>query len=289
MEAVPLVYAAACDPRFPVVCMDEQPKRLIGETRKPYVDSSGRKLVDHGYVRHGTCCVWMLTEPLGGWRDVRVSRRRTRVDWAQQVRALVDDPRSAEAERVTLVLDNLNTHSIASPQAAFKPAEATRVASRLRLVFTPARGSWLNIAGCGLGVLTRQCLSRRPDTLGEIQREAEAWRTARDATQTGVGWQYGVADARVRLERLYPKIEETWGTGKTQFHRFGANTCSMRGAALFGPQPLDPRGVRVVQRSLGSRRCFSRPQPPTPAPSLGDPRPRPILNKAITPVRATAP
>ena len=207
MEAVLLVYAATYDPRFPVVCMDEQPKQLIGETRKPYIDSSGRKLVDHEYVRHGTCCVWMFNEPLGQWRDVRVSQRRTRVDWAQQVRALVDDPRYADAERITLVLDNLNTHSVASLYTAFPPAEAARVASRIHLVFTPAHGSWLNIAECELSVLSGQCLSRRIDTIEEIQREARAWGRARNAAQVGVDWQYGVDDARVGLKWLYPKIE----------------------------------------------------------------------------------
>lgn len=208
MEAVLVVYAATYDPRFPVVCMDEQPKQLIGETRTPRTDSTGRKLIDYEYVRHGTCCVWMFNEPLGGWRDVRLSKRRTRLDWAGQVRGLVDHPRYADAERITLVCDNLNTHSTASLYAAFPPAEAARVAARIQLVFTPPHGSWLNIAECELSVLSRQCLSRRIDNMKEIGSEATAWATARNTSQTGVDWQFTAENARGKLKRLYPKIEE---------------------------------------------------------------------------------
>ncbi len=207
MEQVLQVYARPYDPCRPVVCMDEQPKQLIRESRPPITASDGSGLVDHVYVRQGVCHVWMFNEPLGHWRDVRVSDRRAAVDWAHQVKALVDDPRYADADRITLVCDQLNTHTLGSLYRAFDPAEALRIANRLELVHTPKHGSWLNIAECELSVLTRQCLSRRLADISIIACEAEAWAADRNASQTGVDWQFNTDNARTKLKRLYPKIE----------------------------------------------------------------------------------
>lgn len=150
----------------------------------------------------------MFNEPLDGWRDVRVTPTKTAVDWAEQVRQLVDDERYAAAKKVTLVCDNLNTHSMASFYKAFPPKEAHRVAQRIELLHTPKHGSWLNTAECELSVLTRQCLSGRIPRLDTICSEAAAWGSARNARQTGIDWHFTTADARVKLTRLYPKILE---------------------------------------------------------------------------------
>jgi hypothetical protein len=208
MEQVLQVYSRLYDSHRPVVCMDEQPKQLIREVRDPITTSHGEQRIDHEYLREGVCNVWMFTEPLGGWRDVRVSDRRTAVDWARQVKALVDDPRYADADRITLVCDNLNTHKLASLYEAFDPEEALRVANRIELIHTPKHGSWLNIAECELSVLTRQCLSRRIPETQTIRYETQAWSSARNASQTGVDWQFTTENARTKLKRLYPKIVE---------------------------------------------------------------------------------
>jgi len=206
MEQVLQVYARPQDPCCPVVCMDEQPKQLIRERREPITTSTGEQRIDHEYIREGVCCVWMFVDPLGGWRDVRVSARRTAVDWAHQVKALVDDPRYAQTQRITLVCDQLNTHGLGSLYKAFTADEALRIANRIQLVHTPKHGSWLNIAECELSVLTRQCLVGRITEMSKIDREASAWSAARNAKQSGVDWQFTADNARTKLKRLYPKI-----------------------------------------------------------------------------------
>jgi len=209
MEQVLEVYKRPYDPRRPVVGMDEQPKQLITETRRPIPTAPGRpERVDYEYVREGTCVVWMFVEPLAGWRDVRVTDTKTAVDWADQVRRLVDDPRYAEAERITLVCDNLNTHTLASLYQAFEPAEALRIANKLELVHTPKHGSWLNVAEPELSVLSRQCLDRRIACRDEVARESAAWDARRNARQVGIEWQFTTEDARIKLKHLYPKIKE---------------------------------------------------------------------------------
>jgi len=211
MEQVLQVYARPYDPKRPVVCMDEQPKQLIRPSRRSITVSDGSRRVDHEYVREGVCHVWMFNEPLArenGWRDVRVTDRRTAVDWAQQVKALVDDPRYAEADCITLVCDQLNTHGLGSLYKAFDPAEALRIANRIELVHTPKHGSWLNIAECELSVLTRQCLGRRMHQPAIIEQEAGHWAAERNAAGVGVDWQFTTDDARVKLKRLYPKLVE---------------------------------------------------------------------------------
>jgi hypothetical protein len=209
MEQVLEVYTRPYDPKRPVVGMDEQPKQLISETRAPIPAAPGRpERVDYEYVREGTCAVWMFVEPLAGWRDVRVTNTKTAVGWAHQVRQLVDDPRYAEAERITLVCDNLNTHTRASLYQAFAPAEALRIANKLELVHTPKHGSWLNVAEPELSVLTRQCLDRRIASREEVASESTAWDERRNARQVGIEWQFTTEDARIKLRHLYPKIKE---------------------------------------------------------------------------------
>jgi DDE superfamily endonuclease len=209
MEQVLEVYRRPHDARRPVICMDEQPKQLIAEARRPIPAAPGRPArVDYEYVREGTCTVWMFAEPLAGWRDVRVSATKTAVDRAHQVRRLVDDPRYAEAERITLVCDNPATHDLASLYKAFEPAEALRIARKLGLVPTPKHGSWLDVAESELAVLTRQALDRRIAVQDEVAEEAGAWRDRRNAKQVGVEWHFTTEDARIKLRHLYPKISE---------------------------------------------------------------------------------
>ena len=187
MERVLEAYRRPYDPRRPVVCMDEQPRQLISEARRPTPAAPGRPArVDYEYVREGTCTVWMFVEPLAGRRDVRVTGTKTAVDWAHQVRRLVDDPRYAEAERLTPVCDDLITHAPTSLYKALGPAEALRVARRPELVHTPKHGSWLNVAESELSVLTRQCLDWRIAEMREVEQEAVAWGRRRNAKQVGV-------------------------------------------------------------------------------------------------------
>jgi hypothetical protein len=182
MEQVLEVYKRPYDPAHPVVCMDEQPKQLISEVSAPLPAAPDRpERADYEYVREGVCAVWMFVEPLGGWRAVDATDTRTKVDWAHQVRRIVDDPRFAAAQRITLVCDNLNTHALASLYAAFEPAEALRIARRLELVHTPKHGSWLNVAeselsagpphpcstnGCRRGHRLEQATQRGPNRRG---------------------------------------------------------------------------------------------------------------------------
>jgi hypothetical protein len=209
MEQVLEVYKRPYDPKRPVVCMDEQPKQLISEVSVPLPTAPGQPArMDYEYIREGVCTVWMFVEPLGGWRHAPVSETKTAVDWAQQVKQLVDDPRFHAAERITLVCDNLNTHGLASLYRAYEPAEALRLARKLELVHTPKHGSWLNVAESELSVLTRQCLDRRIAQAEAVRAEAGAWAQARNAKQIGVDWQFTTADARVKLKHLYPKIRE---------------------------------------------------------------------------------
>jgi DDE superfamily endonuclease len=208
-EQVREVSKRPYDPARPVACRDEPPKRWISEARRPMASAPGRpERVDDEYTREGACTVWMFVEPLGGWRDVRVTGTKTAVDWAEPVRRLVDDPRDAEAERIALVCDPLNTHGLASLYEAFEPAEALRIGRRLEPVHTPKHGSWRNVAESELSVLTRQCLGRRIATLREVAGQAEPWGVRRNRKQAGVDWPFTTEDARIKLKHLYPKIRE---------------------------------------------------------------------------------
>jgi len=202
------IYRRPYDPKRPVVCRDEQPKPLIAETCTPLSLAAGRPpRVDYEYIRAGVCTVWMFVEPLAGWRTVPVTARKTAVDWAEQVQPVVDDPRYAEAERITLVCDNLNTHDLASFYHAFTPQEALRLVRKLDLVHTPKHGSWLNMAEPELSVLSRQCLNRRIAEEDTVAQEARQWAADRNATQVAIDWQFRTEDARIKLKHLYPKIK----------------------------------------------------------------------------------
>jgi hypothetical protein len=204
MEDILSVYARIYDPMRPVVCMDEKPYQLLDHAREPIPAAPGRDLrEDSEYVRHGTCSIFVWVEPLAGWRRVEALERRTRLDWAGQVKQMltVDYP---DVEAVVLVMDNLNTHSIASLYEAFDPAEAFALAQRLEIHHTPKHGSWLNIAEIELSALTRQCLERRISDLEILNTELTAWQHATNAEQRQVDWQFTTDDARVKLRHLYP-------------------------------------------------------------------------------------
>ena len=204
MEDVLSVYARIYDPMRPVVCMDK-PYQLLDHARDPIPARPGQDArEDSEYVRHGTCSIFVWVEPLAGWRRVHALARRTRLDWAGQVKELltVDYP---DAEAVVLVMDNLNTHGIASLYEAFEPEEAFALAQRLEIHHTPKHGSWLNIAEIELSALTRQCLDRRISDLDVLNTELAAWQNATNADQRQVDWQFTTEDARTRLRHLYPK------------------------------------------------------------------------------------
>ncbi len=207
MENVLEVYQRPYTPAAPVVCMDEASKQLVAETRAPLPVAPGQPpCFDYEYERCGTANLFMFTEPLAGWRHVAVTDRRTRTDWAEQIRELLD-VHYPDAQRMTLVMDNLNTHRVASLYEAFEPAEARRLIKRLDVVYTPKHGSWLNMAEIELNVLSRQCLSRRIDKKVFLRSEVAAWEADRNQTQTGVDWQFTTPDARVKLKRLYPQVQ----------------------------------------------------------------------------------
>jgi hypothetical protein len=205
MEDVLAVYARPYDPEVPVVCMDEKPYQLLGQVRDPIPAAPGRdRAEDSEYVRCGTCSIFCWVEPLRGWRRVDAQPRRTMVDWAHQVERLLtlDYP---DAGKVVLVMDNLNTHTIASLYEAFDPEKALALAQRLEIHHTPKHGSWLNIAEIELSALTRQCLDRRVDDLAVLNTELAAWQQATNAQQRQVDWQFTTDDARIKLRHLYPK------------------------------------------------------------------------------------
>ena len=207
MEDVLEVYKRPYDPEKPVVCLDETSKQLIGEVAKPVPAAPAHVAqYDYEYVRHGVANLFMIFEPLAGQRDVEVTDRRTKKDYAECLQKIADEM-YPEAETVVLVQDNLNTHSPASLYEAFEPAEAKRLAERFEFHYTPKHGSWLDMAEIELGILGRQCLARRIDNVHDLRREVEAWEAARDAAAAKVNWQFTTADARIKLRRPYPSIE----------------------------------------------------------------------------------
>jgi len=207
MEDVLAVYTRPFDPRRPQVCMDELAKQLVGETRAPLPAAPGQPACyDYEYVRHGVANLFLFFEPLAGRRVVKVTERRTKIDWAAAVRDLVD-VHYPDAEQIVLVLDNLNTHSIGSLYEAFAPAEAARIARKLEIHYTPKHGSWLNMAESELSILARQCLDRRIPNVEQLCPEVAAWEDRRNGAQTRMYWRFTTADARIRLARLYPSLE----------------------------------------------------------------------------------
>lgn len=208
MEDVLEVYKRPYDPQRPVVCLDETSKQLIGEVRRPVPAAPGQVARhDCEYVRHGVANLFMIFEPLAGQRDVEVTERRTKKDYAQRLRKLSDEV-YPEAQIIVLVQDNLNTHSPASLYEAFPPAEAQRLVARFEWHYTPKHGSWLDMAEIELGILSRQCLSQRIDNIEALRRQTRIWEKRRDTAKVKVNWQFTTADARTKLKRLYPSREE---------------------------------------------------------------------------------
>jgi DDE superfamily endonuclease len=207
MEDVIEVYQRPYDTKRPVVCLDEQSKQLIQETRTPIPAAPGQpERVDYASERNGTANLFMMFEPLAGRRRVKVTDRRTKVDFAQVIRELVDE-QYPRAERIVVVMDNLNTHKLSSLYEAFAPAEARRLIERLEVHHTPKHGSWLNMAETELSVLSTQCLDRRIGEKDELRVEVAAWEQRRNTAKCRVDWQFTTADARVKLKRLYPSIQ----------------------------------------------------------------------------------
>lgn len=206
MEQVLDVYQRRYDVRTPVICMDETPRQLIGETRTPIPARPGQPARhDYEYERCGTCNVFMACEPLAGRRMTKVTERRTKLDWAQFLEDIAQ--RYPDAAKITLVMDNLSTHRPGALYEAFPPAQAKALRDRFEFVFTPKHGSWLNVAEIELGVMIRQCLQRRIDNIGDVQRQVAAWQSHRDQLDGKVNWQFTTDDARVKLKRLYPTLD----------------------------------------------------------------------------------
>jgi hypothetical protein len=206
MEDVLEVYHRPEDPQRPVVCLDEISKQLLADSREPLPLAPGQpRREDYEYVRHGTANLFLLFAPLAGWRQVKVTERRTKVDWAEVVRELVD-VHFPTAAVVVLVVDNLNTHTLGALYEAFEPAEARRIARRLEIHYTPKHGSWLNMAEIELSVLARQCLDRRIPDRETLAREVVAWQERRNAAGARTEWRFTTEDARIRLKHLYPSL-----------------------------------------------------------------------------------
>jgi hypothetical protein len=206
MELVLGVYKRPYDARFPVVCMDESPRQLIDEVKTPVPASPGQLARhDYEYKRCGTCNIFMGNEPLAGTRMVEVTARKTKRDWAFFVEKIAS--RYEDAEKITLVMDNLNTHAPGSLYEAFVPEKAKALWDRFEFVFTPKHGSWLNMAEIELNVLIGQCLNRRIAEVEVMRSEVKAWESARNGMKAGVSWQFTTEDARTKLKRLYPTLE----------------------------------------------------------------------------------
>ena len=207
MEDVLDTYRRSYDDNEVLVCMDETSKQQVKETRTPIPASPGTlSAYDYEYERNGVSSLFMLFAPLDGWRRVEVRERRTKVDWAQVIKRLVDED-YADRDRIVLVMDNLNTHKLSSLYEAFEPAEARRIAERLEIHYTPKHGSWLNMAEIELSVLARQCLDRRIPDRRSLRRETKAWQNRRNQESVRVNWRFTTDDARIRLKSLYPSIQ----------------------------------------------------------------------------------
>ena len=208
MEEVLETYEKPYDPACPVVCMDEQPVQLVKETRTPIKGTKKHpRRVDYEYERAGTASIFMFTEPLAGWRHATARATKTKVDWAKEVARLLKR-RYRDCEKVTLVCDNLNTHTKGAFYEAFEPKRARQIVRQLEFCYTPKHGSWLNIAENELSSLTRQCVAgRRFGTLQTLQKEISAWSRSINKSQRGVDWQMKIKDARCKLKSVYPKIK----------------------------------------------------------------------------------
>ncbi len=198
------MYKKPYDPQNPVVCMDESPKQLIGETRLPISMEKGHdRKCDYEYERLGVCNIFLACEPLAGFRKVKITENKCKVDWAEFVKE-ISDTCYPEADKITLVMDNLGTHSPGALYERFEPAEAKRIWDRFDFAYTPKHGSWLNMAEIELNVLNNQCLGRRIRNVETVRREVEAWENCRNKIDKKINWQFTSADARIKLTRLYP-------------------------------------------------------------------------------------
>ena len=206
MEEILDVYKKPYDAKYPVVCMDESSKQLTKEVREPLLMGAGQVLkYDTEYERNGTASIFMAFEPLEGLRFTKVTEQRTRIDWAEFIKTLVDI-HYASAEKIILVMDNLNTHHKCSLYEAFEPSEAKRIADKLEIHYTPKHGSWLNMAEIELSHLNRQCLDRRIGERSLMAAEVKAWNAARNEKKVVANWQFTTADARIKLHKLYPTV-----------------------------------------------------------------------------------
>ena len=207
MEKVLDIYKRPYDANYPVVCMDESPKQLIGETKLPIPMSPGNVAkYDYEYKRNGTCCIFLASEPLSGKRLVQVKEHRSKKDWAyflKDIAALYPS-----VKKIILVMDNLNTHTPSSLYQTFYPKEAKALWDRFEFVYTPKHGSWLNMAEIELNVLNGQCLNRRIDSIEKVRKEVEAWQKHRNSKNAKINWQFTTEDARIKLLRLYPTFED---------------------------------------------------------------------------------
>lgn len=205
MEMVLSVYKRILDPRYPVVCMDESPRQLIAETRVPIPASPGQPVRhDYEYKRCGVCNIFLACEPLAGERMVKVTERKTKQDWACFLEDIAKQ--YEEADKITLVMDNLNTHAPGSLYETFPPDQAKALWDRFEFVYTPKHGSWLNMAEIELNVLISQCLNRRIDDIEVVRKESSAWQEHRNNKGAKVNWQFTTNDARIKLSRLYSTL-----------------------------------------------------------------------------------
>jgi len=205
MENVLDVYKRPYSPDNPVVCMDESPKQLIGETRITNKMKDGCKLQDYEYSRKGVCNIFMANEPLSGKRIVKITERKTKQDWAEFIKDIADQ--YPKAKKITLVMDNFSTHKSASLYERYEPKQAKELWDRFEFVYTPKHGSWLNVAEIELNVLNSQCLSRRIDDISIVSKECKAWQTHRNNANAIINWHFTTSDARIKLKRLYPTLD----------------------------------------------------------------------------------
>ena len=214
MEDVLDVYEMPYNPSIPVVCMDEKPYQLLGEAREPLPMRPGdTQKIDCEYIRNGTVSIFAFVEPLGGKHHVSVREHRTAIDWAEEIKYL-SDVMYPDAEKIILVMDNLNTHKASSLYKAYPAEEARRIYRKLEIHYTPKHGSWLNIAEIELNVMSRQCLSRRMEDIKRLRMELGAWELVRNDSAATVNWQFTSCDARIKLQSLYPSFTSDTSSAK---------------------------------------------------------------------------
>lgn len=206
MEQVLDIYKKPYDKLHPVVCMDESPKQLIEAKGQIAISPGQERKVDYEYIRHGMVNIFMANEPLCGKRLVKITERKTKKDWASFVKDISES--YADADKITLVMDNLRTHTLSAFYEAFSPEEARRLRKRFEFVFTPKHGSWLNMAEIELQVLSRQCLNRHLSTKEKVIREVKAWEQRRNSIKSTINWQFTTESARIKLKRLYPSYND---------------------------------------------------------------------------------